>query len=113
VERRYRLSRSRDFDAVYRHGRSTSTRFLVLHRFPHEEAGSASRLGLAIPRSVGNAVSRNRLKRQLREAWQMKERSPGADFVLAARPGLVEAVAAKGFDWLVERVDEVVGKARS
>ena len=30
---RHRLSRSRDFDAVYRHGRSVSTRFLVLYWF--------------------------------------------------------------------------------
>ena len=113
VERRHRLSRSRDFDNVYRHGRSTSTRFFTLHAFPREDANSEPRLGLAIPRSVGSAVKRNRLKRMLREVWPLNERKAGFDYVLAARPGLVEAVESHGFDWLGERVDEVMGKAGS
>ena len=71
VERRYRLSRSRDFDAVYRQGRSVSTRYLTLHWFPREDdAEGVPRLGLAVPKSVGTAVARNRLKRQLRETWR-------------------------------------------
>jgi len=113
VERRYRLSRSRDFDKVYRHGRSTSTRFFTLHAFPREDASSEPRLGLAIPKSVGSAVKRNRLKRMLREVWSMKDRGKGFDYVLVARPGLAEAVEARGFDWLSECVGEVMGKAGS
>jgi ribonuclease P protein component len=111
VERRYRLSRSRDFDAVYRHGRSTSTRYLTLHVFPREDAENPSRLGLAVPKSVGSAVARNRIRRMLREVWTMKERQPGLDYVLSARPGLAEAAEARGISWLAERVDEVIGKA--
>lgn len=113
MERRHRLSRSRDFDNVYRHGRSTSTRFLTLHAFPREDDQSEPRLGLAIPKSVGSAVKRNRLKRMLREVWIVKERGRGFDFVLVARPGLAEAVESRGFDWLGERVDEVIEKAGS
>ncbi len=57
MHRRHRLSRSRDFDAVYRRGTSASTRYLVLHWFPREEdEGGEPRLGLAVPRSVGSAV---------------------------------------------------------
>ena len=68
MERRHRLSRSRDFDAVYRQGRSVSTRLLTLHWFVREDdPGGGARVGFAIPRAVGTAVSRNRLKRQLRE----------------------------------------------
>lgn len=110
MERRYRLSRSRDFDTVYRHGRSTSTRFFTLYVFPREE-GAEPRLGLAIPKSVGTAVKRNRLKRTLREVWSVKERPDSFDFVLVARPGLAEAAESHGFPWLIERVDEVIGKA--
>jgi len=113
VDRRHRLSRSRDFDNVYRHGRSTSTRFFTLHAFPRADASSEPRLGLAIPRGVGSAVKRNRLKRMLREVWPLKERKEGFDYVLVARPGLVEAVESRGFDWLGERVDEVMEKAGS
>jgi ribonuclease P protein component len=112
VQRRHRLSRSRDFDAVYRQGRSTSTRFLVLYWFEREEEGEP-RLGLAVPKATGNAVARNRIKRQLREVWRERlERVPtGHDYVLIAKPGLPEAVQANGFSWLGERVDEVLQKA--
>ena len=111
MQRRYRLSRSRDFDAVYRHGRSTSTRYLVLYAFARDEDGEP-RLGLAVPKGVGSAVVRNRIKRQLREAWRavIADVPGGRDYVLIARPGLPEATEARGFAWLRERVLEVVGK---
>jgi ribonuclease P protein component len=113
VKRANRLSRSRDFDAVYRHGRSVSSRFLVLYWFPQEEAGSP-RFGFSVPKSVGGAAERNRIKRQLRETWQQRlERVPaGHDYVLIVRPGLPEAVASNGFDWLGERVDEVLSQTK-
>ena len=116
MERRQRLSRSRDFDAVYRQGRSVSTRSLTLHWFAREDdPEGASRLGLAVPRSVGTAVTRNRLKRQLREVWsEIGEEAPaGRDYVLAARPGLADAVSTRDHAWLVEQVREVIGKVQA
>ncbi len=117
MHRRNRLSRSRDFDAVYRSGRSASTRFLVLYWFPRDAEESAPeqppRLGLAVPKSVGNAVVRNRVKRQLRETWvELADRArPGHDYVLVARPGLAEPADTRGHAWLAERVTEVLEKA--
>ena len=112
MERRYRLSRSRDFDAVYRQGRSVATRFLVLYWFPRGDGDPGSRLGIAVPRKIGGAVTRNLLKRRLREAWlQLPTRPEGCDYVLVARAGLAEAAEARGFDWLRERIGEVLGKA--
>jgi ribonuclease P protein component len=115
VQRRNRLSRSRDFDAVYRHGRSTSTRFLVLYWFDRDGEPGDPRLGLAVPRAVGNAVARNRIKRQLRELWRerLERIPPTRDYVLIVKPGLPEAVEANGFAWLGERVDEVLQKAEA
>ena len=116
MKRRHRLSRSRDFDAVYRHGRSTATRYLVLYSFPREEAdGEGPRLGLAVSRQLGGAVERNRLKRRLRAAFdEVSEGLPAEnDYVLIARPGLGDAVEGRGFQWLVDRVGEVFRKERS
>jgi ribonuclease P protein component len=89
--RRRRLSRSAEFERVYRQGRSKGNRFLVLYAFPREEADAASdgpRLGLSVSRRVGGAVERNRVKRVLREAfWAEAERLPaGSDYVVVARP---------------------------
>ena len=114
MKRANRLSRSRDFDAVYRHGRSVSSRFLVLYWFPQEEAGSP-RFGFSVPRSVGGAVERNKIKRQLREVWRARlERVPaGNDYVLIVRSGLPDAVTANGFEWLGERVDEVLAMKKA
>ena len=113
MKRANRLSRSRDFDAVYRQGRSVSSRFLVLYWFPHEDP-AAPRFGFSVPKAVGGAVERNRIKRQLREVWQARlDRVPaGNDYVLIVRSGLPEAVAANGFDWLGERVDEVLSMTK-
>jgi ribonuclease P protein component len=112
VQRRHRLSRSRDFDAVYRHGRSVSTRFLVLYWFPRDDEGEP-RLGIAVPKGSGSAVERNRVKRRLREAWRarLEHVPPGRDYVLKARAPLGEALAAHDADWLDERLGEVLGKA--
>src|SRR5207237_8615686 len=113
VQRRNRLSRSRDFDAVYRHGRSTSTRFLVLYWFEREDELGEPRLGLAVPRALGNAVARSKIKRQLREVWRARlERIPSSrDYVLIAKPGLTEAVQSNVLYWLGEPVGGALGQA--
>lgn len=114
MQRRHRLSRSRDFDAVYRRGRSVSTRFLTLYWFARDEDEGDPRLGLSVPKkAVAGAVARNRIKRRLRELWRARvEALPaGRDYVLIVRPGLAEAAEERGSEWLGERVDEVLGKA--
>jgi ribonuclease P protein component len=116
VQRRHRLSRSKDFDAVYRHGTSASTRYLTLHWFPREDTlDDDPRLGLAVPKSVGTAVVRNRIKRLLREAWRslLSDVPPGKDYVLVARRGLAEPAEARGREWLVSEIAEVLGKVRA
>ncbi len=113
MERRYRLSRSRDFAAVYRQGRSVSTRYLTLHWFPREDdPEGVPRLGLAVPKSVGTSVTRNRIKRQLRETWRDlgPEARAGHDYVLVARPGIAEPAESNGPEWLAEQVSDVLGR---
>ncbi len=102
--KRGRLSRSGDFDRVYREGRSHGNRFLVLYAFPRSPGAEADdedvRLGVSVNRKVGGAVERNTVKRTLKEAfWALEEVPDGYDFVLVARPdvaGLIEREGAAG-----------------
>jgi ribonuclease P protein component len=98
--RRRRLSRSAEFERVYRQGRSKGNRFLVLYAFPREEGSEdgGPRLGLSVSRRVGGAVERNRVKRVLREAfWEEAERLPaGSDYVVVARPDARDLAAREG-----------------
>ena len=66
-----------------------------------------------MPKAVGNAVVRNRIKRQLRDIVRDRlEAVPVTnDYVLVVRKGLPEAAEANGHDWLAARVEEVLGKA--
>src|SRR5687768_17653770 len=87
--KRGRLSRSGDFDRVYREGRSHANRFLVLYAFPRGEAAEeGTRLGVSVSRKVGGAAQRNAVKRALREAfWGLDAELPAThDFVIVARP---------------------------
>jgi ribonuclease P protein component len=118
--KRRRLSRSAEFERVYRQGRSKGNRYLVLYAFPREEEGEdGPRLGLSVSRRVGGAVDRTRVKRVLREAfWQEAERLPdGSDYVVVARPdakGLAEREGADGVRRsLAELVDGMGGARRT
>ena len=118
---RVRLSRSADFDRVFRHGRSHAGRELVLYVFPRGES-EQPRLGLSVSRKVGGAVERNRVKRLLREAFDLEGgRLPaGTDAVVVARHeanALAEREGLAGIrralSQLLERVAEASGSALS
>lgn len=111
--RRRRLSRSAEFERVYRQGRSKGNRYLVLYAFPREEdssSGDGPRLGLSVSRRIGGAVDRNRVKRVLREAfWAEAERLPeGSDYVVVARPDSRDLAEREGSDGVQAALAELV-----
>ena len=110
--KRGRLSRSAEFERVYRQGRSTANRHLVLYAFPNPSA-ERPRLGLSVSRKVGGAVERNRVKRLLREAFARSEAdiSPGQDLVLVARPAARELAEREGLDGIAGSLTELIAKA--
>jgi len=114
--KRRRLSRSAEFERVYRQGRSKANRYLVLYAFPREEGqdGGADpgspRLGLSVSRRVGGAVDRSKVKRLLREVfWAEAERLPqSSDYVVVARPDCRELAEREGMAGVRTALTELV-----
>jgi ribonuclease P protein component len=110
--KRRRLSRSGDFDRVYRDGRSHANRYVVVYSFPR--AGEEEpRLGISVGRKVGGAVARNQVKRMLRDAfWACGDSLPeGHDFVIVARPELAGVATERGASGVEEELREVLASA--
>ena len=110
--KRGRLSRSAEFERVYRSSTSHGNRYLVLYAFPREDEQGV-RLGLTVPRQVGGAVDRNRVKRLLREAFDRECTAIPAnhDVVIKARPDVRDLAEREGLEGVSAALAELVEKA--
>ncbi|MCW5212717.1 ribonuclease P protein component [Desulfobulbus sp. TB] len=87
-----KLRKTWEFNRVYRDGvRLYGKGFTLVYLHNEQTSGcTGSRLGISVPRKVGNAVQRNRIKRIIREAFRLhREVFPQqSDIVFAVRPGI-------------------------
>ncbi len=120
LRRRNRLSRSRDFERVYRVGRSVANRYVVLYYFPRsaeETAGDVPepqdvRVGFSVSKRIGTAVERNKIKRSLREVFSVSEHQvkKGFDLVFIARTDLRTLLEEQGNEAVRAKMLEVLRK---
>lgn len=105
-----RLSRSSEFQRVYRQGKSRANRYLVVYAFERTDDSGQARLGISVSRKVGNAVVRNRLKRAVRAAFTELEGATagGLDYVVLARRDLVDLVEREGMRGVQQALGELV-----
>ena len=88
MEKRYRLKKNRAFQYVYRRGHSVACRNLVMLLAPGREL----KVGFSVSKKTGNAVTRNRIKRRLRECFRplLGDVKTGL-YVIVARPSAAKA----------------------
>jgi ribonuclease P protein component len=88
-----RLLRPADFARVYGRKRSAAAGPIVVYAAPNSLLDGGVRLGLSVSRRIGNAVTRNRWKRVLREAFrEVRGDLPvGNDFIVVVRSGAAPA----------------------
>lgn len=113
--RRRRLSRSGDFKRVYKEGSSKATRHLVLYRFERGQNDPEEiRLGVSVSKKLGDAVTRNRVKRVLKEAFwsRVDPEECEQDFVLVARPSVGEIIEERGLEGAQSCIDEVLSMSK-
>jgi ribonuclease P protein component len=86
-----RLRRPQDFQSVRQNGSTWSSELLVLGSLPNQR--NHNRYGVVVSKRLGNAVTRNRVKRRLRAALQhhLNNHHPGFDIVVIARPAAASA----------------------
>ena len=84
------LKKNKDFQVVYKNGKSYANRYLVL--YIRENGMDKNRLGISVSKRVGNSVVRHHLTRLIRESYRLQEEhfQCGFDLVVIARAGAKE-----------------------
>ena len=79
------LKKNRDFQLVYKEGKSRANRYLVL--YVKENGLEKNRLGVSVSKKVGNSIVRHRITRLIRESYRLHEDmfNSGLDMVVIAR----------------------------
>ena len=79
------LKKTKDFQNVYRRGKSYANRYLVMYVLSNQT--EENRLGISVSKKVGNSVIRHHLTRLIRESYRLHEDmfNNGLDIVVIAR----------------------------
>ena len=100
------LTKPAQYALIYDKGSSWISSLLVMKALPNEL--SLSRYGLSVSKRVGKAVTRNRIKRLLREILRLTPLEPGWDIVFIVRP----AAATVDYASLEKSVQSLLSRAR-
>ena len=83
------LKKNRQFQSVYKSGKSYANKYLVM--YVKENGTGGNRIGISVSKKVGNSVVRHRITRLVRESYRLQEAmfNSGLDIVIVARKNAV------------------------
>ena len=88
MKKRFRVKKEKDFNAIFKEGKSFANRKFVIYRLENNE--QHFRVGLSVSKKLGNAVMRNQIKRRIRHILieHKNQLVENIDFVVIARKGV-------------------------
>lgn len=89
MEKKFRIRKNVEFKKVYKHGKNYWNRNLILYVKKNDK--KVTRVGYTITKKIGNAVTRNRLRRMMKEIYRLNFHNikEGYDLVFIAKKKLV------------------------
>ena len=100
------LTQSIQYALVYQQGSSWVSSLIVMKALPN--GLSLSRYGFSVSKRVGKAVTRNKVRRLLREILRLVPIEPGWDIIFIAR----SAAATTGYTELKKSVEGLLSRAK-
>lgn len=68
LKKQYRIKKNKEFQEIFRTGQSFANRELVIY-YRKKNDQKHFRVGISVGKKIGNAVTRNRIKRYIRECF--------------------------------------------
>jgi len=106
MQARLRLRGDKTFNEIHQTGHNVANKFLVLRTLPNKL--DHNRFGILVSKRIGNSVTRNRLRRRLREILRQNSLCTGWDVVFIARKGIEQVnfhQCKEATDSLLQRSD--------